>query len=307
MTLPLLMVSQIQRSGGSLMAQLFDGHPQLHAHPFEIQIGYPKKWNWPSLNLDGPPAEWFELLYEKKLDEFIVGGYKKPGSNPHAHREVFAFNFDKHQFREAFERRLQETPPSSARIILNVYFEEFFSAWLDHTTTGHEKFVSGFTPRLFMMDPLLQGFHADYPDGIGLSVIRDPKSWYASSSRHSGSYADPDKALDEWAHSTRASLALQKQFPERFKCLLFRDLVGQTAQTMQQVCLFAGIDYVNSLTEPTFLGEAVFPNSSFEIDKKGINQDMLDRDSSLTPEELATIEDKARPLYDEAVASCALS
>ena len=42
MTLPLLMVSQIQRSGGSLMAQLFDGHPQLYAHPFEIQIGYPK-------------------------------------------------------------------------------------------------------------------------------------------------------------------------------------------------------------------------------------------------------------------------
>lgn len=76
---------------------------------------------------------------------------------------------------------------------------------------------------------------------------------------------------------------------------------------MQQVCLFAGIDYVSSLTEPTFLGEAVFPNSSFEIDKKGINQDMLNRDSSLTPEELATIEEKARPLYDEAVACCALS
>ena len=38
-----------------------------------------------------------------------------------------------------------------------------------------------------------------------------------------------------------------------------------------------------------------------------VNQDMLDRDSSLTPEALATIEDKARPLYDEAVASCALS
>ena len=306
MTLPLLMVSQIQRSGGSLMAQLFDGHPQLSAHPFEIHIGHPKKWDWPSLNLNGRPSEWFDLLYEKKLDEFIAGGYKKPGSNPHAHKEVFEFNFDKHQFKEGFEHRLRETPPSSARAILDVYFEEFFSAWADYTTTGNEKFVSGFTPRLFMMDPFLHRFDADYPDGVCLSVIRDPKSWYASSSRHSGSYADRDRALGEWAQSTQTSLALQKQCPDRFKCFLFKDLIGDPVKTMEQICLFAGIDYQSSLTEPTFLGEPVFPNSSFEIDKKGINQDMLNRDASLRPEDLATIEKSVQPLYDEAVDCCAL-
>jgi hypothetical protein len=33
---PLFLVSQIPRSGGSMLAQLFDGHPQVYAHPAEI-------------------------------------------------------------------------------------------------------------------------------------------------------------------------------------------------------------------------------------------------------------------------------
>ena len=41
---PLLLISQVQRSGGTLLSQLFDGHPQVHAHPHELKIGYPEKW-----------------------------------------------------------------------------------------------------------------------------------------------------------------------------------------------------------------------------------------------------------------------
>jgi len=35
-TSPLVLISQIQRSGGSLLSQLFDGHPEVHAHPHEL-------------------------------------------------------------------------------------------------------------------------------------------------------------------------------------------------------------------------------------------------------------------------------
>ena len=45
-TCPLVLISQIQRSGGSLLSQLFDGHPEVHAHPHELKIGYPKKDTW---------------------------------------------------------------------------------------------------------------------------------------------------------------------------------------------------------------------------------------------------------------------
>ena len=36
--LPLLISSQLQRSGGSLISQLFDNHPEILAHPWEIMV-----------------------------------------------------------------------------------------------------------------------------------------------------------------------------------------------------------------------------------------------------------------------------
>ena len=46
-----MLISQVQRSGGTLLSQLFDGHPEVHAHPHELYIGKPKKWDWPPLDL----------------------------------------------------------------------------------------------------------------------------------------------------------------------------------------------------------------------------------------------------------------
>ena len=60
---PLALISQIQRSGGSLLSQLFDGHPQIHAHPHELKIGYPKKYYWPKIDLADTPERWFLLLF----------------------------------------------------------------------------------------------------------------------------------------------------------------------------------------------------------------------------------------------------
>jgi hypothetical protein len=39
-TSPLALIAPIQGSGGALLSQLFDGHPELHVHPHELMIGY---------------------------------------------------------------------------------------------------------------------------------------------------------------------------------------------------------------------------------------------------------------------------
>ena len=51
---PLVLISQIQRSGGTLLLQLLDGHPECHVDPFELKIGHPKKHNWPPIDLSQP-------------------------------------------------------------------------------------------------------------------------------------------------------------------------------------------------------------------------------------------------------------
>ena len=75
---PLVLISQIQRSGGTLLSQLLDAHPQLHAHPHELHIGYPSdKRDWPALDLGDEPAEWFRRLREAHVDRWLVEGYRK--------------------------------------------------------------------------------------------------------------------------------------------------------------------------------------------------------------------------------------
>ena len=76
-TVPIALISQIQRSGGSFLSQLFDGHPQVHAHPYELKIGYPKKYIWPNLDLSESPQRWFEFLFEDDVIQHFREGYKK--------------------------------------------------------------------------------------------------------------------------------------------------------------------------------------------------------------------------------------
>jgi len=69
-TSPLVLISQIQRSGGSLLSQLFDGHPEVHPHPHELMLGYKKKYVWPRIDLNEHPERWFRILFEN-MDIFF--------------------------------------------------------------------------------------------------------------------------------------------------------------------------------------------------------------------------------------------
>ena len=97
-TSPLALISQIQRSGGTLLSQLFDGHPELNAHPHELKIGYPTKYTWPKLDLKDDPNRWLETLFEYSVLSHFKKGYKKEKKRddaflflflPSVQREIF--------------------------------------------------------------------------------------------------------------------------------------------------------------------------------------------------------------------------
>jgi len=72
---PLVLISQVKRSGGSLMAQLFDNHPEILAHPHEFKIGYPNKYTCPAINIRMHPRENYGLLMESQKN--LENGYNK--------------------------------------------------------------------------------------------------------------------------------------------------------------------------------------------------------------------------------------
>jgi hypothetical protein len=301
---PLLLVAEIQRSGGSMMAQLFDGHPELYAHPFEIHLGYPKKWDWPTLDLNHDPERWFDFLFEKKpIRRFVQKGYAKAVHNRAAASLRLPFRFSEATQKEIFLREIKRRPPSNNREILNAYFTSFFAAWEDYQHSSHKRFVSGFTPRVNMYEHSRTGFLRDYPDGKLISIIRDPITWYASARKHSLKYWHTGYAIKQWCESTKSSLELARQYPSQIRLVSYGQILTKPQETLRELTEFAGIEFHESLLTPTFLGKPVRPNSSFQVDSTGLNRRMLEREKELQRSQVNKIRRMAWPLYEQSLAT----
>jgi len=295
---PLVLCSQIQRSGGTLLSQLFDGHPECHAHPHEIKIGYPREANWPPLDL-ARPTEWFERLFEKKALTHFVEGYQKRGAKlegkTYPSYDVFPFLFLPRLQKAIFDRCAAEA--RNERDVLDAYFTSYFNAWLDNQNlyTGPKKVVTGFTPRLAMDPANRDKFFAAYPDGTLISIVREPHSWYESAVKYSlRRFPDVETALGLWRASTEAAL------DERVVVVTYERLVEQPEEAVAQLAERIGITMSPVLLEPTFNGRPIRANSAEEVAQYGI---LANRDKpSLEPETAARIDELAGDLYERVAA-----
>jgi hypothetical protein len=303
---PLVLISQIQRSGGTLLSQLFDSHPECHTHPSEIYIGHPKKWNWPAVDL-ARQERWFAELYERPVELHLHEGYvKEKELRTEPGQEVYPFLFLPAIQRRIFEACVEATRPATQRDVLDCYFTSYFNAWLDNQNlyTGPKRAVTGFTPRLAMEEANVRRFFDAYPDGTLISVVRDPRGWYASASTYrSRQYEDVAEAVGLWAQSAEAALVAQSRYGDRVLVLTYEQLVLETEATMRRVAERIGISMSPVLLAPTFNGRPVRANSSEGVAAHGIvaarvqaHRDMLDDSTS------ARIEELGGELYERAVA-----
>jgi len=294
-TSPLALISQIQRSGGTLLSQLFDGHPEIHAHPHELKIGYPKKHIWPKIDLNDHPQRWLEILFEDKIINHLKDGYKKERKQD----EVFPFTFMPAVQRRVFLSYLGSIEQKTLRDVFDGYLTSYFGAWLNNqNTTGKKKFVTAFTARLSMHMDSMEAFFEIYPDGRLISVVRDPKNWFPSAARHDPlKYGDIRRALSLWCESSRAMIRNKDKFGERVCILRFEDLVSNTELVMHHLADFLGIQFDRILLTPTFNRFPIRANTSFNADQHGIVASTLSRYKMLLEEELKIIEKMTEDIY----------
>jgi hypothetical protein len=303
---PLVLVSQVQRSGGTLLNQLFDGHPECHVDPYEVKIGHPKKHDWPPLDLDHPET-WFATLSYPWVAERLRRTERT--RRPEVGRSVFPFLFLPRLQKAIFDACVAAGRPASERAVLDCYFTSYFNAWLDNHNLypGPKKVVTGFTPRLAMERANVERFFAAYPDGTLISIVRDPRAWYVSASKHPvGDYAHVERALDLWRRSAEAALEASERYGERVVLLTYEQLVLDTEATMELLAERLGITMSPALLEPTFNGRAILANSSESVGQHGILRERVDayRDS-LDAETAALIAGLAGDRYEQAVAAAA--
>jgi Sulfotransferase family len=299
---PLVLVSQIQRSGGTLLSQLFDGHPECHAHPHELTIGHPKSRHWPRLDPE-QPQRCFEALAERHPQEHFLRGYRKPAERPGSDEiDVFPFLFLPRLQKAIFDALVERKTVTRPRDVFDAYFTSYFNAWLDNHNlyTGPKKVVTAFAPRLITKEASVAGLLGDYPDGFVISIVRDPCAWYASVRRQDERYADPEHAIGRWRQSAQAALDARERHGERVVVITYEDLVLETEPVMRRLAEKIGISMAPILLEPTFNGRSIRANSSDAVSDYGV---VAGRTTAyravLSPETIEEVQTRAGGLYEQ--------
>ena len=287
-TSPLALIAQIQGSGGTLLSQLFDGHPELHVHPHELMIGYPEKGIWPRIDLNDSPKYLFEILFEEIVNEYNREGYKNRRNGD----EIFPFVFISSLQREVFLNYIDSLQSITLRDVFNAYMTSYFGAWLSNQNyNGPKKFVTAFSPRLAMMKENMEYFFEVYPEGRLISLVRNPKTWFPFASTHwPGRYGDVGRAASQWNESAQAMLWNKEKYGDRVCLIKFEDLVSQTEAVVRYLADFLAIEFNDILLVPTFNKFQIKEDTDFKTENHGIVSSLPAEERTLKGQELNTIE-----------------
>lgn len=304
---PLILISQVQRSGGTLLSQLFDGHPECFSHPAEITWGRPEKWHWPQIDITQDKlGSIFEQVHESWINAYGGAGFyrKKPG-----YATKYPFIFDLTLQRQIFFKVVAENNVTSQRDILNAYLTSFFNAWTDYQNLygSDKKFVVGFIPRLIVETSVAEYF-TDYPDGYIISLVRDPMNWFVSARKHKHFryVTNANELLKFWTDSCLATLKAKKSFPDRVLVYKFDSLITDTSKVMKHICTRTGLAYSDLMLKPTFNSVSIRSNSSVKS-VYGIDQQVLSRSEGefgLSLKEKSTIDAASSHLLGEILKVC---
>lgn len=290
---PLVLVSQVHRSGGTLLQRLLDGHPELHVLPHELGPLVPDR----PVPLEREAA--WDLLYDPKLPGRFRRGLRQQERELNSDESQAGFLLPPLVHRSLYERIMKRGPGRSERVMLNGYLTAYFNGWLDYRGLRDpgKRWVVGFEPLLVDQPKRLESFWRIYPEGRLVAIVRDPASWYVSARRWAARFEQLDVALAIWRGST---VAVECQLDdERVLAVLFEDLVTHPEWTMRAVSSFLGISFTPDLLVPTVNGVPFGANSSFASEGAGtVNAASADRRDALADEERAVIEREVGELYE---------
>lgn len=273
-----VLISQIQRSGGTLLSQLFDGHSQVMAYPRECELF---KGGWPNYILlrylisvfNSLSSLFPEYLKSKSIFEkddffwrkFKEDGYQKFGTKKS--ERYISFDFDFAARNSAFKKLLNGKLLPNDEAILNAFFQSFFSGWSEYKDfdKADKKVITAFSPG-FCHGSLKYNkqdkFFSTFKDGHIISIIRDPNSWVKSAKKHSKKYNN-DPLVKYYIPHLKAALTYKDIFPNQVTLIDFSDLVNNTNRVMRSISERINIDFDETLLIPTFNSEKIQSNSSF--------------------------------------------
>jgi hypothetical protein len=291
---PLLLITQAQRSGGTLLQRLLDGHPECHVLPFQFRsIDSTIREGWTD-----PDAVW-NALYDPKLAGRFRRGHRQRKHRVLQDDEVYPFSLPPDLQRKIYRECVDRLDEVGTRDLVTCYLTSFFNAWLDYRNLeGPKRWVVAFEPAVARGAARRSYVRHLYPDGRIVSIVRDPWSWYASASRWEQRWSDRERALEHWCRVADGTRSWKRKAGADLRLVTFEDLLQRTEETMRRLAAWLEIEFVPSLLQPTFNGNEIGANSSFGDIEAGVSTRPLDRArEQLEAADSEYIELAAGPLY----------
>ena len=294
---PLMLITQLTRSGGSLLSQLLDGHTEYYSFPDELKLNSYSKFDWPSLN---NTKSVFRTMYSPRLHELSTTGFHKGKDN----RQRLKFNYSLYHQNIFFNKKLKQNKNNIERDILDIYFSSFFSSWFNYRdNNSKKKFITGFWPMLCHKKSNLDLYFRIYPDGKIISIFRDPVSWYISAKNHKSTsqwFVNIEEAASLWNQTNKQILEAHRNYKEKVLIIKFEELIKHTEKNMKKISKFLKISFQKSMLKPTFNGEPVESNSSFKT-SIGIDRKVISRNVKLLKSEKDYLRNNTKYIFNELI------
>ncbi len=291
---PLILISQIQRSGGTLLNQLFDNHFEMFVYPCELMIGKPK-WLWP-VNLNKMSiSKAFNFLFSHYLSDYILNGYYNEGVK----KNKYEFNLIRRRQKIIFYKLMKSSYNLSNREIINIYFTSFFNSLLNYQINTEQKYIIAFVPRLIMYSESVENYLKDYNNGKIISIIRDPVNWYLSAKRHGNQYKDIEYSMKLWNNCFDSIISNKYKFKNRMKIILFENLLSNTELIMKDLSNWLELNWDKNLLTPSFFGKPIKADSSFQNTKIGVIKEPLNRNIENNLKEINLIKNLTKNRYEK--------
>jgi len=251
-TQPLVLISQLPRSGGILLSQLFDGHPEIHVHPGELSIGIvnQEKSTPPKMDFGDDPKRRLAFLAEDTISRHLKEVHIKLEKVNSTQQFVFIPYLQK----RIFLRYLKSLNRFDLREMYDAYMTSYFGAWLNNANfSGNDKkYIVGYSPSLAMNTESVKQYFRVYPEGKLISILRDPQKWLESNLFHKKDYPDAATAINHWRKGALSMLRNKKTFGDRVCIIRFEDLTAKTEAVMCYLSKILNIGYGGILLTPTF-------------------------------------------------------
>lgn len=266
-----ILINGISRSGGSLLARLFDGYPGFYSLPFEMNYSVNKSV-WPLLENCDNPEEVFKEVYGSYFKKFLTKDILRDVSCEGSRK-----SFDYTGFKKNVIKILEKKKQFKLNDIIHLLIQQFFC----HFSNGIYQIEkpNGVVNHLsmgFLLD--VKKFYQYFPNGFIVQTIREPFSWYASLKKHNKFNDDCRLSLYSsfalWVESCYRAIGRSNLYFSKYIILDYQDLVSDTKKQMELMCSSFDVEWRDILLNPTIFLRDWMSNSSYKS-KKEVNKDSL--------------------------------